>query len=109
VIRNRRGILLGCMLVAAGSLTYAQPQPAGRTYRVGFLAMGSPAVTEPMLGHFRKAMSELGYVEGRNLILEQRWTDGTTERLPELASQLIAAKVDLILAWGTPPAVQPSK
>jgi putative ABC transport system substrate-binding protein len=102
-MRRWRAILLGCLLLAAGVTGFAQPQQAGRTYRVGFLAMGSPAVTEPMLGHFRSAMSELGYVEGRNLVIEQRWTDGTTERLPELAGQLVAAKVDLILAWGTPP------
>jgi len=96
-------ILLGGILAAASVNALAQPQQAGRIYRVGFLAMGSPAVTEPMLGHFRKAMNELGYVEGRNLVIEQRWTDGTTERLPELAGQLVTAKVDLILAWGTPP------
>ncbi|HEY5322801.1 MAG TPA: ABC transporter substrate-binding protein [Caldimonas sp.] len=102
-MRGWGAILLGSILCVASVHASAQAQQAGRTYRVGFLAMGSPAVTEPMLGHFRKAMSELGYLEGRNLVIEQRWTDGTTERLPELASQLVAAKVDLILAWGTPP------
>src|SRR3954468_21822020 len=100
-MRSWKAILLAGMCLAASTIAFSQPQQAGRTYRVGFLAMGSPAVTGPMLGQFRKAMSELGYVEGRNLILEQRWTDGTTERLPELAGQLVAAKVDLILAWGT--------
>ena len=103
-MRRWAAFLLAGILSAAGVNAFAQSQPqAGRIYRVGFLAMGSPAVTEPMLGHFRRAMSELGYVEGRNLVIEQRWTDGTTERLPELAGQLVAAKVDLILAWGTPP------
>jgi putative ABC transport system substrate-binding protein len=102
-MRRWGAILLGGVLSVASLTASAQSQEAGRTYRVGFLAMGSPAVTEPMLGHFRMAMSELGYVEGRNLVIEQRWTDGTTERLPELAAQLVAAKVDLILAWGTPP------
>jgi putative ABC transport system substrate-binding protein len=102
-MRRLGAILLGGMLFAASVVAFAQTQQAGRTHRVGFLAMGSPAVTDPMLGHFRKAMGELGYVEGRNLVIEQRWTDGTTEHLPELAGELIAAKVDLILAWGTPP------
>jgi putative ABC transport system substrate-binding protein len=62
-MRRWRAILLGGILSAASVNVSAQPQEAGRTYRVGFLAMGSPAVTEPMLGHFRMAMSELGYVD----------------------------------------------
>jgi putative ABC transport system substrate-binding protein len=51
---------------------------------------------------FVRALGEFGYVEGKNLIIEYRWAAGKNERLPELAADLVRAKVDLIVTGGTP-------
>jgi hypothetical protein len=64
-MRRWGAILLGGVLSVASLTASAQSQEAGRTYRVGFLAMGSPARDRADARHFRMAMSELGYVEGR--------------------------------------------
>jgi putative ABC transport system substrate-binding protein len=50
----------------------------------------------------RAAVRDLGYVEGKNLVIESRWADGNYDRLPDLATQLVALKVDFILTSGTP-------
>ncbi|HEX2332204.1 MAG TPA: ABC transporter substrate binding protein [Burkholderiales bacterium] len=51
---------------------------------------------------FLQGMRELGYTEGKNLVIEARFADGKAERLPELAAELVRAKVDLIVSTGTP-------
>src|SRR4051795_11177050 len=54
------------------------------------------------LDSLRKGLRELGYIEGQNLVIEYRSTDGRAERFQELAAELVASKVDLILTRGTP-------
>jgi len=49
---------------------------------------------------FRQGLRELGYVEGKNIVIESRWTEGKTERLPELAAELVRLKVDIIVTGG---------
>ena len=91
-----------CIVIAAigllAPLRWAGAQSAERVYRVGVLrATPRP----PVLGtSLPKALGELGYVEGRNLILEQRWAEGDVGRLPALARELLTAKVDVIIAVG---------
>ena len=99
---DRRTLLV--VALAGGLLIVpfaAEAQPAGRVYRVGFL---SAAGVEP----FREALRELGYVEGQNLVLEVRLAAGRLDRLPALAADLVAAKVDVIAA-ASPPAIQAAK
>ena len=85
-------------LVAAPLNTSAQqPMP-----RIGVLSFGSPpggANPDPNTG-FRDGLRELGYVEGRNLVIEWRYADGRPERLAALAAELVQRKVALILAGG---------
>ena len=50
---------------------------------------------------FREALRELGYVEGRNVTIESRWSEGLTDRLPSLAMELVRLKPDVIVASGT--------
>ena len=69
-----------------------------RVWRVGFLAAGS-ASTRYYNG-FRQGMRELGYVEGTHFIIESRFANGKTERLPALAAELVGLKVDVILVGG---------
>jgi putative ABC transport system substrate-binding protein len=76
-------------------------QSAGKTWRVGFLGDGPRAERAAInLEPFREGLRDLGYVEGRNLVIEERWSDGQAERLPVLAAELSRAKVDVIVTHG---------
>jgi len=88
-------LLLFTVLFAAE----AQPVP-----RVGMLIPIPRADAEINIEAFRKGLRELGYVEGRNIRIEPRYSGGSDERLRELATELIALKVDVIVTWGTPAA-----
>jgi putative tryptophan/tyrosine transport system substrate-binding protein len=95
-----RAALALCLLAAPLA---AQAQTAGKIYRVGYLSSAAD-VFEP----FREALRELGYVEGRNLVLEVRLASGRLEQLPALAAELVQARVDLIAAV-SPPAIRAAK
>jgi len=92
----------------AGSLLAAPlaapAQQAGKVYRVGILEPIPAAQNAANLDALRKGLRELGYVEGQNLIIEYRSADGRAERFPELASELVRLKVDLLVTRGTPAA-----
>src|SRR5712691_3389668 len=81
-----------------------EAQPAAKVARIGFLALNlapNPHLREA----FRQGLRDLGYVEGRNVEIEYRDAEGKDERLPALAAELLALKVDVILAGGTPQAL----
>jgi putative ABC transport system substrate-binding protein len=80
----------------------ARAQLTGKVYRIGILEVSSAALNEANLDAFRQGLRELGYVEGKNLIIEYRSSDGRAERFAELARELVALKVDLIVTRGTP-------
>src|SRR5881409_3684606 len=80
----------------------ARAQQAGKIYRIGILEPIPAARNAANLDALRKGLRELGYVEGRNLIIEYRSADGRAERFPELASELARLKVDLIRDQGKP-------
>lgn len=80
----------------------AEAQEARKVYRVGVLETTSVALNAANLDAFRLGLKELGYVEGRNLVIEYRSADGRPERFPALATELVRSKVDLILTRGTP-------
>jgi putative ABC transport system substrate-binding protein len=90
------GFALGACLNAA-SLN-AEAQELGKVSRIGSL---SPAGNPAFEGVFLDAMRGLGYVEGKNLIVERRYADNQLERLPALAAELVSLKVDVIVATGT--------
>ena len=100
-----RRAFIGC--VAGGLLAAplaARAQQAGKVYRIGILEAIPAAQNAANLDALRKGLRDLGYVEGRNLIIEYRSADGRAERFPELASELVRLKVDLIVTRGTPAA-----
>jgi putative ABC transport system substrate-binding protein len=78
------------------SLTAAQQ--ATKVWRIGVLRIGSPA--EGATEAFRQTLRELGYVEGRNLAIEDRTAEGRLDKLPDLAAELVRLRVDVILASG---------
>ncbi|HEV2054551.1 MAG TPA: ABC transporter substrate-binding protein [Methylomirabilota bacterium] len=102
---NRRAFLSGLGALATAP-SFAWAQPASRVYRIGYL--GSEPVlapTNPVQEVFWARLRELGYAEGRNLVVERRSTEGRNERYRALARELVNLKVDLIIAAGAPAAV----
>jgi putative ABC transport system substrate-binding protein len=80
----------------------AAAQESGRVYRVGYLYLGTAEGTpHNRIGAFREGMRELGYIEGKNLVIETRHGNGDTTRLAGAAEALVALKVDVILTSGT--------
>jgi putative tryptophan/tyrosine transport system substrate-binding protein len=77
-------------------------QQVGKVYRIGILEPIPAAQNAANLDALRKGLRDLGYVEGRNLVIEYRSADGRAERFPDLATELVRLKVDLIVARGTP-------
>ena len=82
----------------------ARAQQAGKVYRIGILEAIPASQNAANLDALRKGLREMGYVEGRNLIIEYRSADGRAERFPDLTSELMRLKVDLIVTRGTPAA-----
>ena len=82
----------------------AEAQQAVKIVRIGYLALNlaaAPHLTEA----FRQGLRDLGYVEGRNLVIEYRSAEGKPEQFPALAAELVALKVDVIVTPGTPQAL----
>ena len=95
-MQRRKFIALAVGVAAAWPLA-AHAQQTGRFYRVGFLWDG-PDVFPDALEAFRQGLRELGYVEGRNIVIEYRWAEGKPERMRELAEELVRLKVDVVVA-----------
>ncbi len=94
---------LGLALLAAP--VAATAQPAGKVQRVGLLGAGSSAGSQANAEGFRQGLRELGWVEGRNIVVEYRFAGGRYDRLPELAADLVQLKVDVIAVAGNAAAV----
>ena len=97
------GTLAGSFLTAP----LAAEEKQDGTARIGFLDQFSGPLLN-LVSAFRESMSELGYVEGRNLAIDYRVAEGRTDRLPELAAELIGLRVDVIIALG-PAALKAAK
>jgi putative ABC transport system substrate-binding protein len=76
----------------------AEAQPAGTMPRIGFLEAGSRSVNQNFADAFRQGLRELGYTEGQNILIEERWAEGRSERFPDLVADLLKLKVDVIVA-----------
>jgi putative ABC transport system substrate-binding protein len=100
------------MAVIAGSLLAAplaaEAQPAGKVPRIGFLGL-NPGANPHLRGAFLQGLRDLGYVEGRNVVIEDRSAAGKLERLPALAAELVALKVDVIVTGGGTPTALAAK
>jgi putative tryptophan/tyrosine transport system substrate-binding protein len=85
----------------------AGAQQAGKVWRIGFLTSGFTEGTgsDVRLAPFLQGLRELGYIEGRNVILEIRYAEGRAERFPALAAELVSFKVDVLVATSTPGAL----
>jgi putative ABC transport system substrate-binding protein len=104
-MHRRRNLLLGSLAITAWSVLPCQvavAQLGGNLPRIGFLATGSRDGREFLINGFRRGLREHGYVEGQNIVIEYRFSDDNDDRLTALADELVALKVRLILASGTP-------
>jgi putative ABC transport system substrate-binding protein len=97
---------LALALVVCALPVAAKAQPAGKVYRIGFLGSVSAAANKNRLEAFRQGLRNLGYAEGRNILIEYRWAEGDYERLPGLARELVGRKPDLIVSTGGQPTVR---
>lgn len=100
---KRRSIISACAALGAGTGIFAvtdaaRGQPAGKVWRIGFLALFSGP--NENVEAFVAGLRSLGYIEGRNVLIEYRWVAGKEERLPELAAELVRSKVDVIVIRG---------
>jgi ABC-type uncharacterized transport system substrate-binding protein len=101
---DRRAFLAGTGAVLLAAPLAAEAQQAAKAPRIGWLG-DKPAAGPRLREAFLQGLRDLGYVEGRNLVMEYRFAEGKPERLPALAAELVALKVDVIMAPGTPAAL----
>ena len=100
-MQRREFITLLSGIVAAWPLAARAQQPA-KIPRIGFLGNSTATMEANLIGPLRDGLRELGYEEGRNVIIEFRWADGKYDQFPALVAELLAAKVDVIITAGTP-------
>ena len=85
-------------------------QQTGKSYRIGWLDLGTrPSTTSPPLEAFRRGLSELGWIEGRNLAIETRYADDDNARLAAVTAELVGLRVDVIVTITTPAALAAKK
>lgn len=96
-------ILFGLLtaLLAASATCVAEAQQPRKVPRIGVLWAYSPPVTAPLAEALRKGLREFGYIEGQNVVLEERWAGREPDRLPILAAELVRLNVDIIVTGAT--------
>jgi putative tryptophan/tyrosine transport system substrate-binding protein len=99
---QRRAFVSGALSLLATSVIAAEAQQTGKVYRIGILGTGSQAASKPLLTAFHEGLQELGYVDGRNLVVDYRYADGKYERLADLAGELVALKPDVLVTGVNP-------
>jgi putative tryptophan/tyrosine transport system substrate-binding protein len=100
-IQNRKWVgLFAVVLALTACEEGAEAQQAKKVTRIGFLSSGSPEQFMDPYTAFLQGLRDFGYIDGQNIAIEARWAEGKTERLPELAAELVRLKVDLIVSTG---------
>ena len=100
----RAAIIVTLALGILAAPLAAEAQQPAKVARVGMLMPISVAAAAPNVDAFLQALRERGWVEGQNIVVERRYSDGRAERLPHLAAELIRLNVEVIVTWGTPAA-----
>jgi putative ABC transport system substrate-binding protein len=97
---SRRVIVFVLSILIPASIHPAEAQQPAKVPRIGFLYTVSPSSVAARAEAFRQGLRELGYVEGKNIVIESRFADGKLNRAPGLASELAHLKVDVIVTSG---------
>jgi hypothetical protein len=100
-IQNRKWAgIVALVLTFAMCGAVARAQQPKKVPRIGYLSPFDPASDSTRVEAIRLALRELGYIEGQNIAIEYRYTEGKRDRFPELAAELVRLKVDIILVSG---------
>jgi putative ABC transport system substrate-binding protein len=98
---KRTRVLVLSFYAMLGGAAVADAQQPAKVHRLGYLSPLDPARESVRSEPIRLALRELGYIEGQNLVIEYRYTDGKLDRTPALAAELVRLKIDIIVAPGT--------
>jgi ABC-type uncharacterized transport system substrate-binding protein len=98
-VRAYKNFLWLLTVIVLACVHLAEAQQPEKITRIGYL---SPSAELSRLDGFRGALRDLGYVEGKNIVIEYRSAEGKFDRLPDLAAELVRMKVDVIVATGSP-------
>jgi len=96
---------LAVLLLISWTLVFvrlAEAQQPKKVPRIGLLGVASASALTGQLDAFRQGLRELGYIEGKNIVVEYRYADAKADRVPELAAELVDLKVDVIVTYQTP-------
>jgi putative tryptophan/tyrosine transport system substrate-binding protein len=96
----RKTIIVLLVVLALASLRLAEAQQPKKVPRIGYLSNADPATDSARAEAIRLALRELGYIEGQNIAIEYRYTEGKVDRASELAPELVRLKVDIIVVTG---------
>src|SRR5215831_14506611 len=97
---DRRTFLAGTGALLLATPLGAEAQQAAKVYKIGYLNAGRSSDDLGAKSPFRLGLHALGYVEGRDFVMEHRWAEGHLDRLPVLAADLVRARVDVIVTAG---------
>jgi putative ABC transport system substrate-binding protein len=100
---------LAIIVSLVGRMGMAEAQQPGKIPRIGILEYRGPSDRARIWEAFRQGLRELGYIEGKNIIMEFRYAEGNIQRLPELAAELVRLKVDIIVTSDARPAIASRK
>jgi len=92
-----------CLLLTVLLAGLIEAQQPAKIPRIGFLASASPSVVSDRFEAFQQGLRELGYVEGKNIVIESRYAEGKLDQLPALAAELVALKVEILVSAGPIP------
>ena len=101
-MKQRQSLRLAayCAIVSLALCASAEAQQPTKVPRIGYLTGASPSANSARIEAFRQGLRELGYVEGKNIVIEWRYAEGKLDRLPALAAELVRLKVDVIVTGG---------
>ena len=103
-MKKRITVLTLCAMLFA-LCGFVDAQQTSKVPRIGYLKPGTASGNAVLLDGFRQELSKLGWIEGKNITIEYRFTEQKLERLPELAAEVVRLKVDLIVVTGNPTAL----
>ena len=108
-MNNRRKLVIALGACALGTPLPSFAQQPQNVARIGYLSASSAENDKDRFAAFQQGLRELGYVEGKNIVIEQRYAAAKFERLPELAEELARLKLDVFVVYGPPAAVNAIK
>jgi putative tryptophan/tyrosine transport system substrate-binding protein len=96
-----RLVLIIMVLVTGAAI--AEAQQRAKVPQIGYLAgRGDPSTPDPLIDAFRQGLRDLGYIEGKNIVVEYRYAEGKLDRIPSLVAELVQLKVDVLVTPAFP-------